>query len=247
METMFISPQWAEDNKNLVCIQTTRMGGESLGNFYSLNLGLSSGDNKDLVLKNRELIFNKLNIDVKNVCLAKQTHSDHILVTNTGGAFNEYDAIISTQPGVFAAVSIADCTPVIVVDFNTKIVAAIHAGWRGTQKEIVSKTIQQMIKLGCKSENLKAFIGACISYNQFEVGPEVASLFDRNFVRKHTNEGKFLIDLKGINARQLIDNGVKIENIEISDYCTITDNHLFYSYRNEKGITGRMMAVVGFR
>ena len=247
MNPLYISPIWAENQNHLVCVQTTRRGGESLGEFYSLNLGLSSGDNKEVVLKNRQLIFNLLKIPLPDVCLAKQTHSDKILITHKGGVFENYDAIIVTKPGIYAAVSIADCTPILLMDLNTKIAAAIHAGWRGTAQNISYKTLQTMIELGCSPNNIKAFIGACISYDAFEVGPEVAERFDKAFTKKHHKAGKFLIDLKGINKKQLTDLGVLNENIEITEYCTFNQNDLFYSYRKEKGLTGRMMAIAGFR
>lgn len=247
MNPFFISPTWANNQNQLVCIQTTRMGGESLREFYSLNLGLSSGDKKEIVLRNRQLIFNQLNIPSTKVCLAQQTHSDNILITHSAGVFENYDAIIVTKPGIFAAISIADCTPVILMDLKTKVAAAIHAGWRGTAQNISYKTLQCMIKLGCSPHNIKAFIGACISYNSFEVGPEVADQFNPTFIKKHQNEGKFLIDLKGLNKKQLTDLGLLTENIEISEYCTFNQNDLFYSYRKEKGTTGRMMAITGFR
>ena len=103
------------------------------------------------------------------------------------------------------------------------------------------------MEFGSKGEDCFAFIGACISYNHFEVGEEVAEKFPAAYKRFDTERKKYFVDLKSANQSQLLDFGIKNENIEISEYCTIGNNDKFFSYRKEKGFTGRMIAVIGLK
>ena len=100
---------------------------------------------------------------------------------------------------------------------------------------------------GTKGEDCLAFIGACIGEKNFEVGEEVAVQFNDDVKRFDETKKKYFIDLKKENKKQLLQFGLKESNIEISNYCTIADNDKFFSYRKEKGVTGRMLAVIGFK
>lgn len=222
------------------------MGGVSSAPYDELNLGFSSGDNAETVSRNRKLFFESLGIDENKIATSKLVHGNKVLVADAPIRSDGYDAIVTNTPGVFAVVSIADCTPVLIYDKKNKAVAAIHAGWRGTASKIVSETLKTMQQhYGTKGEDCIAFIGACISERSFEVGEEVAIQFENEF--KHYNESrkKHFVDLKSANKKQLLDFGVVPTNIEISGYCTVLNNDLFYSYRKEKGQTGRMLAVIG--
>ncbi len=158
------------------------------------------------------------------------------------------DAVITNKPNVFACVSIADCTPVLIFDTKNKASAAIHAGWRGTVANIVTETLKAMqVNYGTKGEDCLAFIGACIGEKNFEVGEEVAIQFNDDVKRFDSEKKKYFVDLKKENKKQLLQFGLKESNIEISNYCTIADNDKFFSYRKEKGVTGRMLAVIGFK
>lgn len=158
------------------------------------------------------------------------------------------DAVITNKPNVFACVSIADCTPVLIYDTKNKAVAAIHAGWRGTAAYIVTETLKAMQdNYGTKGEDCLAFIGACIGEKNFEVGEEVAIQFKAEVKRYDAEKKKYFIDLKKENKNQLLQFGLKESNIEVSSYCTIENNDKFFSYRKEKGVTGRMLAVIGIK
>jgi YfiH family protein len=152
--------------------------------------------------------------------------------------------MVSVQPGVFAGVGIADCTPILLADPVTRVCAAIHAGWKGTVAQIVAKTASRMIEnRGSNPADILAYIGPCISYHRFEVGEEVAAQFSQEF---KTRKGpKWHVDLKAANAAQLRSLG--IEQIEIDLACTVENNADFFSHRTEKGITGRMLALIGFQ
>ncbi|HWY12785.1 MAG TPA: polyphenol oxidase family protein, partial [Bacteroidia bacterium] len=100
---------------------------------------------------------------------------------------------------------------------------------------------------GTKGEDCLAFIGACIGENNFEVGEEVAEQFNNDVKRFDPIRQKYFVNLKKENKNQLLKFELKESNIEISEYCTIGNNDLFFSYRKEKGVTGRMLAVIGFK
>lgn len=244
---MFIMPKIFDPEK-VIAAQSTRMGGISPEPFSSLNLGMSVKDHQENVIKNRELFFGKLGIDPAQVTKSHQVHGNDVLVVNEPVTTEGYDALITNKPGVFLVVSIADCTPILIHDEKNNAVAAIHAGWRGTAGKIVSNALALMKKnYGTRGTDCKAFIGACISYNNFEVGGEVAENFDTRVKRFDETKQKWFVDLKAANSLLLEEAGVLAKNIEVSDYCTVENNDLFFSHRKEKGVTGRMMAVIGVK
>lgn len=224
------------------------MGGVSASPYNELNLGFSSGDDLNTVRQNRRLFFDALAISEGNIAWSKLVHGNRVLVADKPVKGEDCDAVITNQPNVFACVSIADCTPVLIYDPKNKAVAAIHAGWRGTAANIVTETLIAMkTNYGTCGENCLAFIGACIGETKFEVGEEVAAQFDEDVKRFDPSLQKYFIDLKNENKKQLMNFGLSVGNIEVSPFCTISNNDTFFSYRKEKGVTGRMLAVIGFK
>lgn len=229
---------------HITAAQSMRTGGLSNAPFQSLNLGLSTEDDRETVLKNRKLFFDQLNIDVEKIVLSRQVHGTEILIGEKPEQTNGFDAIITAKK-IPIVVSIADCTPVLIHDSKNDVVAAIHAGWRGTVDGIVTKTLEKMkSEFGTAGENCKAYIGTCISANYFEVGDEVAERFHTDHKVFHSSKKKFHVDLKKANFDQLTCFGLLKDNIEISPYCTVENNDQFFSWRKEKGITGRMFACI---
>ncbi len=242
------SPAVFRPYPELTVAESTRHGGVSLPPFQSLNLGRSTKDNPEHVAENRQLFWNALKIPARQVASSHQVHGDLVLVTDQPGDFKGYDAIITHTPDIFLAVTVADCTPVLIYDPVGKVVAAIHAGWRGTVSRIVSKTIEKMTEtFGSLPENCQAYVGTCIDFYSFEVGEEVALHFEDRFKTFDAEKQKFFVDLKAVNKQQLLDSGVKEMHIQVSAYSTVLDNQDYFSYRLEKGQTGRMLAVIGFR
>lgn len=231
---------------NVVALQTTREGGVSEGAFRALNLGLSSGDSPEAVMKNRAILCRTVGIEPTQLVLSHQVHGDAVLIAEQGGNYDGYDAHITNRVGVFLAVSIADCTPILIYDKAHNAVAAIHAGWRGTAKAILYKTLLKMNEtFGTKGQDCYAYIGACISGDAYEVGEDVAKYFPNQAKRYDDTRGKFLLDLKIANRIQLEDFGVPQEHIEVSPHCTYLEHDRFFSFRYDKGKTGRMLAVIG--
>ena len=193
----------------IAAAQSTRLGGVSKAPYHSLNLGKSTSDDPDAVAENRRRICDVLGFSPTQMALSSQVHGDQIFLAEKSGNYSGYDALISGTPGVLLAVSVADCTPILVFDPVQKVVAAIHAGWRGTVSGIVSGTLQAMqAHFGTRGEHCFAYIGACIDARSFEVGDEVAAHFDPLFKHFDAIRGKFMVDLKKANTAQLTAFGV---------------------------------------
>ena len=187
------------------------------------------------------------------------------------------DGLITDSPGLILGVQTADCLPVIVVDPKRKAVGVFHAGWRGTLRRIVEKGVGEMQRnFGSQPKHLQAAIGPGIRQCCFEVGPEVRVQFETQFayadrlfreikeldpVREkypmlfltarapgHSElPAQLFLNIVEANRRQLLDAGLSAKNISVSPLCTACRTDLLFSYRKEKGVTGRMMAAAGVR
>lgn len=242
-----ISPQ-IFNNKLILSAVSTRNGGESDAPYFSLNLGKSTNDNLDTVLKNRKLFFDDLGINEDQCALSYQIHGCDILNTTVPIKTTGYDALITDKKGLYLVVSIADCVPILIHEEEKNIVAGIHSGWKGTANKIFSKTIQKMIDdYGANPKKMKIFIGPCISQNYFEVDKNVADCFSDEVKFFNKEKRKYFIDLKKDNQMQALTFNIYPENIEVSPLCTYENEELFFSHRRDKGLTGRMVAVIGLR
>lgn len=245
---LYLQPYVFHSFPQLISAESTRHGGISPPPYQSLNLGKSTADDPENVLENRRRFCAALGFEPARLAWSKQVHGTEIrLVTAPGGA-EGFDALITREQGVVLAVSVADCTPVLVYDAKNRAVAAIHAGWRGTAGKIVLKTLLEMeTRFGTQAGDCFAYVGTCIDECSFEVGEEVAEAFDPAFKRWDTARQKFFVDLKKANADQLYRFGVPAAQVEVSTRSTVLHNTDYFSHRKEKGTTGRMMAVIGMR
>lgn len=235
---------------------TTRLGGVSKGHLASLNIGTSREDDPQNVLKNYQILGDALGFDVKNLVLSRQVHGDAVHVATEkdrgAGLFTEHlqdcDALVTNVPGLALVIFTADCTPILFHDPVTGAVGAAHAGWRGTAQAICARTVETMAKVyGANPRNIRAAIGPNIGYCHFETNADVpeamvAALGNEvtSFIRRTGD--KYYLDLKAINALVLHRAGV--EQIEISDACTVCQCERFWSHRVTKGIRGSQGAVI---
>ena len=248
--SLFTTPPVFTQFPNLIAAESTRHGGISPAPFTSLNLGLNTADAPENVAKNRQYFFAALGPDCSEsrVASSYQVHGTEILHATEPGRFSGYDALITSQPGLFVAVSIADCVPVLIYDAENQAVAAIHAGWRGTVGQIVNKTLLAMQNtFGTQPAHCHAYVGTCIDETSFEVGADVAEQVEAAFKRNATTGDKWFVDLKAANVRQLTDFGIPIAQIGISPFSTVLNNADYFSHRQEHGQTGRMLAVMGLK
>jgi YfiH family protein len=240
---------------------TTRAGGVSLPPYHSLNLGLHTADNSQLVRANRALLATGTGIAADKFLYASQVHSGDVLVVDekaiSNGVFSkppETDAMITALPGICLMVMVADCVPVLLFDPVRKVSAAIHAGWRGTVQEITANAINAMVRnFGCKPSGIIAGIGPSIGPCCYEVGEEVNAIVAKKFnttkgyLVSQQNTPKSHFDLWYANAKQLTDCGVKPENIETAELCTLCKPDILFSSRAADGITGRFAAGICIR
>jgi polyphenol oxidase len=245
---MIITPKIFEQFGTLSAGQSSRLGGISLAPYSSCNLGKSVGDKIENVEANRKYFFEQLGFTTEEVVFSHQIHGAEILKVTKAGNYEGFDAQITNTIGICLAVSIADCTPILIYDSKKNALGAVHAGWRGTAAQIVLKTLQKMnTEYGTNPENCLAYIGACISAENFEVGIDVADNFDNSFKKLDEVKNKYFVDLKAANKSQLLAFGIPDSQIEVSEYCTVANNDLFFSHRTENGTTGRMMAAIGLK
>lgn len=231
----------------LTAAQSTREGGFSKGSYQGLNLGSHTDDEPALLIKNKTAFCDALGFSLSQVAKSKQIHGDKILTVTEAGNYEGYDALITDQKSILLAVSTADCVPVLMCDPIKQIIAAVHAGWKGTVLGLAAKTVTEMArKFGTQPNDVMVYIGACIDNCHFEVGQDVLDQFDRKYKLPGNLTDKGYVDLKQANFDQIISAGILPMNIEVSAYCTYDRSDLFYSHRRDKGITGRMWSVIGF-
>jgi hypothetical protein len=243
-----IVPSIFEGIDNLIVAQSTRMGGYSKAPYESMNLGSNTADDQTDLLKNKHQFCKNLSIKYEQVAKSRQIHGSNILIAESGGNYEGYDAIITNKKNVFVCVSTADCVSILIYDTINKACAAVHAGWKGTKDYLVSLTLQKMNEIyDTNSKDCLAYIGACIDECSFEVDADVAQYFDDPYSRYDSNKGKYFINLKAHNRNQLVHAGVNEDCIEVSPYDTYTNTELFYSHRKERGITGRMWSIIGIK
>ncbi len=232
---------------------TSRLGGYSNGKIEGLNLGFRVGDSPNAVIKNYAQISEDLGFVFKSITAAKQIHSDKIrIITEKEKGYGvsdpdnifEADGLITNCKNIPITVFYADCVPILLAESDAGVIGAVHSGWRGTVLEIAGKAVQKMCReFGADPKKIKAAIGPSIGKCCFETGPEVAEQFDKGLISCEAN-GKFKVDLWEANRQILEANGVKAENIDILELCTICHSDTLYSYRTHGEGTGRMGAFI---
>jgi hypothetical protein len=229
---------------DVVAVVSTRHGGISRPPYDGLNLGVSTADDPLHVAQNRRRFFAALGISEDHVVRPHQVHGHEVRYVRTGGFCGDADSAFTDQRGIFVSVSVADCVPILLFDPETGACAAIHAGWRGTAAGVAKATVDEMCRtLSVRPGGLVAAIGPSIGPEKYEVGDEVASQFDRTFVRRVGQ--RTCLDLWSANRAQLESSGVK--RIAIAGECTASNSTRYFSHRASGGRTGRMLAVIGRR
>lgn len=227
--------------------ESTRIGGFSRPPYDTLNLGLYTADDPEAVKRNRSDFFQALGFSEDRAAGAHQVHGDRIKVVEAPGQSEGYDALITDRAGILLTVTVADCAPVLLLDPVRGAIGAAHAGWRGTVAGIAAKTLGKMGEVfRTRPEDCLVYIGTCIDVCCFEVGDEVAAHFTDHQRKWNERTGKYHVDNKAALRDQLMEAGVLPRNLEISPYCTFDQPDCF-SHRRDRGLTGRMLGVIGMR
>lgn len=237
-------------NDKIQAVVTLRNGGISENVYSSLNFRMAGNDKKENVLENLNIICDKLNLDSKKVYKGRQEHTDNILyITDENKEKYEFslennEAIDGYITGdkITTLVTTADCNAIIIYDTRNNKVANIHCGWKGTIKRIHIKAIEKMIEhfnsnpkdlIVCVSP---AIMNCCFSSEDenfkkmfTDIWPEEKQYITVN----EENPKRFHIDLSYVITKDLINIGVKKDNIHFSRICTCCNNEYFYSYRSK--------------
>jgi len=236
---------------------TTRHGGVSVGTYSSLNMSPYTGDEEGCIQKNREILCLKVGLNPEKIIIPFQTHSTEIREINqafldlSNDKKNDFlhgvDGLVTQLPHVCLGITTADCVPLLFYDPQNKVIAAVHAGWRGTCNHIGSKTVHTLIqKFGTNPANIVISIGPSISKKAYQVGTDVvdsfkAAGFKTNEIFDYTNQGTFL-DLWKAVSQDLIGAGITESNIEISGICTYSQHEDYFSARKLGIKSGRMLS-----
>ena len=238
---------------------STRLGGVSEGMWASLNLGASRGDNPDHVRENCRRFLSALGAQEGKLVKANQVHGNTVRVVTSADwredvcdkASFEADGLMTATPGVTLVISVADCIPVLFYDPVRRVVAAAHAGWRGTAEGVVIRTVEQMEAVyGCDPRDILVAIGPGICQNCFETHEDVPNAMMAAMgtsVLQHIQikaNGKFSVDLKGINASLLEQAGVNPEKIAVCPECTACNTEKYWSHRKVGNNRGSLAAVI---
>lgn len=238
---------------------TSRHGGTSEGDFYSLNLGMNTNDNISNVKINYQIVADTLDTDINNFVLSDQVHKCNIKIVNENDRgkgivkerdYKEIDGLITNNKNIVLSTVYADCVPIFYLDVVKKVIALAHAGWRGTVNKIAGKIIDEMvINFESNPKDIYVGIGPSIGSCCYEVDENVITKFKKNFNNsndfiKKTSKNKWALDLWHANYSLLLEKGVLKNNITCSGLCTSCNVDSFFSYRKENGNTGRMGAFI---
>ena len=201
--------------------------------------------NSQTFLASKEKMANEFDLSTNALYFLNQVHDKNVLeiYEDTTNEIKDYDALITRVPNKMLMTCFADCVPVLLFDTQNKIVASIHSGWKGTIKQIAKNTVEYMQeKYNSNSEDIIAVIGPSIGPCCFEVKEDVKKQFVEIFGEQVAVDNK--IDLGKANKLQLLNCGLKEENIECMDICTCCNNDKFYSYRKGDIEQGRFSAFI---
>lgn len=243
-----LTPDWPAPAHVRACV-TTRMGGNSDGNFKTNNLALHVGDDAEMVEINRQTLVRQLELARQPQWL-EQVHGVKVVRARDDGLVRTADAVYTTETGLACVVMTADCLPILLCDRKGTQVAAVHAGWRGLAKGIVARAVQQFT---VPTAELLAYLGPAISQPHFEVGIEVLEAFfkaarDPQHSERVADAFKpglrplhFHADIYALARAEL--QALGVDAIYGGGFCTYADSNRFYSYRRARE-TGRMASLI---
>ncbi len=236
---------------------TTRIGGVSRGVFASWNLGINRGDDEAAVRENYRLAGEIMGCGENDFVVTRQVHGrlvhlarDTDRYTVGGDKRIECDGLVTDIKGLPIMIYIADCVPVLMHDPEAGVIAAVHCGWKSSVQDILGAAAEKMRSLGAKPENIRAAIGASIGKCCFECGgdvPEAVEKYlggDTEGLFEKKENGKVHVDLRGANARRLVQLGVPPENVDVSGECTMCLPEKYWSHRKTDGVRGSMAAAI---
>lgn len=226
----------------------TRRGGVSLPPYESLNISFTNGDGEGQVLQNRSRITSTFGFHPKDLILLNQMHQDNILIMKEPLPLLperlEYDALVTNVSNTFLGIRTADCLPIFLVDPKRKVIAAVHSGRQGTALHIIAKVLKIMDQeFASSARDLWVALGPGIGRCCYEIDEKVF-VSEWGPFATHKGNGKWNVDLAGVNINLMERHGISEEHIFWINLCTHCHPDLFFSYRKE-GKTGRQLSFIG--
>ncbi len=245
---------------------STREGGVStLPHTASLNVAEGHGDDRETVLRNIDILAKAVTngaLGVEHVVCAPQIHSDLLryVTANDAGTGTVLaagiagDGFYTDRPGVLLLIRTADCVPLLLTarrEDGAPLVAAVHAGWRGTLSGIAPRAVEALLALGGTLPSVKVAVGPCIHACCFQVQEDfveaVTAKRGADFAKRHIEKKStgLYCDLLGMHREMLFDAGLTEAQLDTSPDCTVCMPHRYHSHRAGKGLRGAMGALIG--
>ncbi len=218
------------------------------------NMSLHHADSQN-ALRDRRFFMNQLGIDFKRLVCAKQVHKDRVVCVSekdVGQGALEYskslddtDALVTDIRRLPVGVFTADCLSIFFYDPKTPAIGIAHAGWRSSTHKIAIKTLVALQKnFGTLFRDVLVSFGPFLGPCCYEVKEDVREVFPQY---THSRGGKWFLDLAAVNCDQLLNVGVRAENIFITGSCTSCNHARYFSFRREGKVCGRMLSVIMLR
>ena len=246
-------PQW-ENYQGLLHGFMGRRGGKSLGPFAGLNVSYRVGDDPKVVSQNDCDVKLAAGIHDGRIVTMKQMHGEDLVEVKDKNLkeAGEADGMVTSEKDIYLAVLTADCVPLLFVAPKQRVVAAVHAGWRGTMAGIAEKTARLLkTRYGVEPSELEVALGPSIGICCYEVKDDVAGPLMKRWGKLTTpsiavRDGKSFINLRRLNRDILRAAGVPGNQLFQVGPCTSCTPEDFFSYRRERSETGRQMSFVGW-
>lgn len=243
---------------------STRLGGVSEGIYASMNLGFSTGDEKEKIAENYRRFAAAIGTDIDKMVCSQQTHTTNLRVCKKEDMgkgviierdYTDVDGLITNIPGLCLVTFYADCVPLMFVDPVKRVIASSHSGWRGTVGRMGEVTIRKMQEtFGCCPDDILAAIGPSICQDCYEVSEDVIAEFRKSFSEHQWEEiyykkenGKYQLNLWKANEYMLLDAGIRREHLAVTNVCTCCNSELLFSHRASKGKRGSLAVFLALK
>lgn len=238
---------------------TTKEGGVSKGDFATMNISFTRGDDKEAVLENYRRIAPLFDVELSNIVVSHQTHTTNVRrVTKADGGkgvvydrdYEDVDGLITNEKNLVLCTMYADCVPLYFVDVKNQAIGLSHSGWKGTAGQMGKRTLERMEEeFGTKPEDVYVAIGPSICMDCYEVSSDVIDAFKLVFSKEEMEvicyqkeNGKYQLDLWKANEILLLNAGVLKEHIEVTRLCTHCNSDRMFSHRKTGDKRGNLGA-----
>lgn len=243
---------------------STRLGGVSQGDYTSMNLSFTRGDDEAAVRENYRRMAKAIGVTCENMVLSQQTHTTNVRVVTEADRgkgimrpldYTDVDGMVTNVPGICLVTFYADCVPLYFVDTHRKAIGLSHSGWRGTVGKIGKETVRKMTEeYGCDPKDILAAVGPSICMDCYEVSEDVILKFKENFAQKYWKDlfykkenGKYQLNLWKANEIIFKEAGILPEHIAVTNVCTHCNSKILYSHRTSGNRRGNLAAFLALK